>query len=131
MAIGKVVLNKKERLVTLTAYKGNIQLQTLKFYNEIRELPEFKADVDSVNKEELELTLKLMDKMTLQDKEFKLSDYSDTYESALMQLIKDKIAGKSVTVNKSELKTPEKNALLSILQQSLNSKQEETKMESE
>jgi DNA end-binding protein Ku len=92
--IGKVVLRDREEVVLIAPLEGGLVLYKLRNPEELRKITDVpqleKADV---NKEELKLSISLVESMAANLGEI---DLNDRYRDALRELIDAKIAGKQV-----------------------------------
>jgi DNA end-binding protein Ku len=103
VAIGKVILRDKERLVALRAYQRGLVMHQLRYLDEIKPMDETAGIVDSssitsqkIDSKELSLGKTLVDNLT--SKEFDISQYSDTYAKELEKLIETKSKGQKVSI---------------------------------
>ena len=118
IAIGKVVLKDKERLVALTAYQRGLVMHQLKYLDEIRPMDEI-GGLDSSQKidpKELSLGKTLVE--TLTTEKFDPGQYTDSYAKELERLIEAKSRGQRVTI-KEEEKLEETTDILEALKASL------------
>src|SRR5437762_4547275 len=99
VGVGKVVLRDREEVVMIAPLEGGLVLYKLRNPQELRKIetvPQLeKADV---NKEELKLSINLVESMASSLKEM---DLTDRYRDALREMIDAKIAGKQVIDRKS------------------------------
>lgn len=94
VGIGKVVLRDREEAVMISAQDGGLMLYKLRQPNEVRKM----ADVPQIehkeaSKEELKLSISLVESMASTLKEM---DLTDRYRDALREMIEAKIAGREV-----------------------------------
>ena len=118
IAIGKVVLKDKERLVALRAYQRGLVMHQLKYLDEIRPMDEI-GGLDSSQKidpKELSLGKTLVE--TLTTEKFDPGQYTDSYAKELERLIEAKSRGQRVTI-KEEEKLEETTDILEALKASL------------
>ncbi len=92
LAIARLVMANRERVVTIGAYDKGMMVQTLRMAEEVRsaaayfeDIPDAKAD-----KEMLQLAEKLIEQKV---KAFDIKDYEDRYETARREMIKEKLKG--------------------------------------
>ena len=92
VAIARLVLSSRERVVTIGAREKGMFVTTLRDPREVRstsayfdEIPDIKADPDM-----LELAEKLIEQKVTK---FDPAQYEDRYETALMEMIKQKLKG--------------------------------------
>ena len=94
VGIGKVVLRDREETVMVTPLEGGIMLYKLRQPNEVRKMdgvPQIEHKV--VNKDELKLSISLVESMASSLKEL---DLTDRYRDALREIIEAKIAGREI-----------------------------------
>jgi DNA end-binding protein Ku len=94
VGIGKVVLRDREEVVMIGPMEGGIVLYKLRNPAELRKMENVpQIERKEINKDELKLSISLMDSMssTLKD-----MDLTDRYRDALREMIEAKIAGKEV-----------------------------------
>jgi DNA end-binding protein Ku len=94
VGIGKVVLRDREEAVMISAQDGGLMLYKLRQPYEVRKM----ADVPQIehkeaSKEELKLSISLVESMASTLKEM---DLTDRYRDALREMIEAKIAGRDV-----------------------------------
>jgi len=92
LAIARIVLSSRERVVTIGARDKGMFLYTLRNPREVRNEAEYFADIPDtkVDKEMLELAQKLIEGKVAS---FDPSKYEDRYETALREMIKEKLKG--------------------------------------
>jgi len=94
VGIGKVVLRDREEVVMIAPQQGGLILYKLRHPNEVRKMENVpQIEHKEANKDELKLSLNLVESMasTLKD-----MDLTDRYRDALREMIEAKIAGKEV-----------------------------------
>jgi DNA end-binding protein Ku len=94
VAVGKVVLRDREEIVMIGPLDGGLVLYKLRNPSELRKMDTVpQLDSTEVNKEELKLSISLVESMasTLAD-----MDLTDGYRDALREMIEAKIAGREV-----------------------------------
>ena len=102
-AVGKVVLRNKEHIVCLRPFHKGLAMHTMYYANEIRNidsLPEL-GSMATVNKNELELAMKLITNLT--EEVFDATQFKDQYTESLKKLVRAKAEGKEF---KAEEKKP-------------------------
>jgi len=102
VGIGKVVLRDREEVVMIAPLDGGLMLYKLRQPNEVRKMesvPELQRK--EVSKDELKLSVNLVESMTSSLKEM---DLTDRYRDALREMIEAKIAGKEVVSAPEEAK---------------------------
>jgi DNA end-binding protein Ku len=92
LAIGRLVLSSRERVVTISPRETGMFVCTLRNPNEVRGTAEYFGNIPVGNPdpEMLELAEKLIEQKTTT---FNPADYEDRYEIALMAMIKEKLKG--------------------------------------
>src|SRR3954452_3828483 len=111
-AIGTFVMREREHLGCLRIRDGVILLERLYFADEIRDSDELKPSRARVSKDELEMAAALIDRFK---GTFDPSKYEDTYTDKLLDVIKRKAKGETVTVEAeapAEEETPDLMAAL-------------------
>lgn len=98
VAIGKTVMGSKETMLALVPDEQGIMMETLYFFEEVKELPRNAAH-PPVEKAELQLAKQLLTSM---EKPFTPDQYKDEYQEKLHALIADKIEGKEIVEEKEE-----------------------------
>jgi len=92
LAIARVVLSSRERVITIGARETGMFVTTLRNPNEVRGTAEYFGNipVGKPDEEMLQLAEKLIEQKV---KKFDPKDYEDRYEAALMQMIREKLKG--------------------------------------
>src|SRR5436190_2242023 len=94
VAVGKVVLRDREDAVMIAPMEGGLVLHKLRNPKELRKIESVpQLEEREVNKDELKLSVSLVESMTSTLDEL---DLTDRYRDALRELIEAKIAGKEV-----------------------------------
>src|SRR6185369_10318633 len=94
VGVGKVVLRDREEVVMISPLDTGIVLYKLRSPTELRKMENVpQIENKETNKEELKLSISLVDSMTSTLKEL---DLTDRYRDALREMIESKIAGKQV-----------------------------------
>jgi len=94
VGVGKVVLRDREEVVMIGALDGGLILYKLRNPSEVRKMESVpQIEHKEVNKDELKLSVSLVESMTSTLKEIDLTDH---YRDALREMIEGKIAGKEV-----------------------------------
>src|SRR6266566_752134 len=101
VGLGKVVLRDREEVVMIAPLDGGIILYKLRHPNEVRKMESVpQIESKEVNKDELKLSISLVESMSSTLKEM---DLTDRYSDALREMIDAKIAGRQVvTVTEEE-----------------------------
>lgn len=96
VGIGKVALRDREEAVMIAAQDGGIILYKLRQPNEVRKMDDVpQVERREVNKDELKLSISLVESMAASLQEI---DLTDRYRDALREMIEAKIAGREVVV---------------------------------
>jgi DNA end-binding protein Ku len=92
LAIARLVMTSRERVVTIGARETGMFVCTLRNPNEVRSTAEYFGNVPAgkPDKEMLELAQKLIEQKVTK---FDPKDYEDRYEAALMAMIREKLKG--------------------------------------
>jgi|SRR5688572_16681581 len=100
--IGKVVLRDREETVMISPQDGGIVLYKLRHPTELRAIDDVpQIERKEVNKDELKLSVSLVETMSSSMEEI---DLTDRYKDALKELIEAKIAGREIVVSVEEEK---------------------------
>jgi len=102
VGLGKVVLRDREEVVMISPLDGGIMLYKLRNPTELRKMESVpQIEHKEVNKDELKLSINLVESMasTLKD-----MDLTDRYSDALREMIEAKIAGREVVTVAEEQK---------------------------
>lgn len=115
VGVGKVVLRDREEVVMVGPMEGGIMLYKLRNPQELRKMENVpQIEKKEVNKDELKLSISLVESMESSLKEM---DLTDRYRDALREMIEAKIAGKEV-VQVAEEEKPVVD-IMSALKQSI------------
>jgi DNA end-binding protein Ku len=115
-AVGTFVMREREHLGCLRIRDGVILLERLYFADEIRDSGELKPSRARVSKDELEMAAALIDRFK---GTFDPSKYEDTYTDKLLDVIKRKAKGETVTVEEPEREAEEAPDLMAALRASI------------
>jgi len=100
--MGKVVLRDREEVVAIAPMDGGLLLYKLRNPSVIRKMQNVpQLEAADVNKDELKLSLSLVDSMAARLNEL---DLTDNYSDALQDMIEAKIAGKEIISSPEEEK---------------------------
>lgn len=103
VGVGKVVLRDREETVMIAPQDGGIILYKLRQPNEVRKMADVpQIEQKDVSKDELKLSISLVESMASTLKEM---DLTDRYRGALREMIEAKISGREV-VTAPEVETP-------------------------
>src|SRR5207237_7175100 len=91
--VAKIAMHNREHIVILRPGPRGILLHTMYFTNEIRQVDEFRTDLDLVKEKELALATTLIDALAAK---FEPDKYKDTYRENLLAMIQTKIQGQKV-----------------------------------
>jgi DNA end-binding protein Ku len=118
LALGRVVMHSRERLVALEPRAPGIVAYTLRSRDEVRrsepvfaEIPDAKADKNMV-----EIALKIIDQLS---GPFEPETFTDRYEEALKALVQGKLKGKGVRITAPEPEDTRADDLMEMLRKSL------------
>src|SRR5438132_8673616 len=126
VAVGKVVLRDREEVVTIAPMNGGLMLYKLRQPGEIRKIQDVpQIESKEVNKDELKLSVSLVESMTSTLKEI---DLTDRYRDALREMIEAKIAGREV-VNVPEEDKPVVDIMTALKQSIERTKAQKKPME--
>ena len=114
--VGRYTMRTKEYPVLIHAYRGALILTTLRYPNEVIDPGTIKdiKELKEPNKKELELAEKILDNLT---GDFDIREYKDTYRENVEKLIKLKLKGETIKVERPE--TEEVKELMVALEQTL------------
>ena len=94
VGVGKVVLRDREEVVMISPLEGGLVLYKLRNPNELRKMEDVpQIENKEANKDELKLSINLVESMASSLKEM---DLTDRYRDALREMIEAKIAGREV-----------------------------------
>lgn len=116
MAIGRVVLHQRERLLAIEPRDNGLVAYSLRTFDEVRKPAEYFDSIPDAkaNPAMIEIAEKIIDQL---EGPFDPSQFKDHYEEALRKLIQDKEKGRTVTV--AEPKEAEVIDLMEALRRSL------------
>src|SRR6266496_5582488 len=102
VGVGKVVLRDREEVVMIAPMDGGIMLHKLRNPSELRKMESVpQIEKKEVNKDELKLSISLVESMASSLKDM---DLTDRYRDALREMIEAKVAGKEVVTVAEEEK---------------------------
>jgi len=120
VALGKLVMSQRERLVALEPRGKGIVATTLRSHDEVRDMKQFFSDIPAVrtDKEMVDIAEKIM---AQKEAAFNPATFKDRYEDALRDLIKRKRKGQNVVEADEPEEEAESNVvdLMAVLQASL------------
>jgi DNA end-binding protein Ku len=113
--VGRYTMRTKEYPVLIHAYGGALVLTTLRYADEVIDPTTVKEikEQKKVDPKELELAEKILDNLA---GEFDIHDYKDTYRENVEKLIKDKMRGGTIRVEKPEKKEEVKELMVALEQ---------------
>lgn len=119
VALGRYVMRTKENFCMLKAETDMLLLLRLRFPEEIRKYDELNIPSTSVQIKpaELKMAISLINQLT--PKKFDITKYKDTYDEALLKLIKQKAKGRKVTQPKFKIVRNKSKDLMAQLKESL------------
>lgn len=126
VGVGKVVLRDREEVVMLAPSDGGIILYKLRHPHELRKIEDVPhLERKEVNKDELKLSVSLVETMSTALKEI---DLTDRYRDALREMIEAKVAGREV-VNAPEVEKPVVDIMTALRQSIEQTKAQKKPME--
>ena len=116
-AAGRITLRTKEYPALVHAYKGALVLTTMRYGYDVSDPSDFEQlqKLKSPEKSELDLAKKIITDLS---GEFDISEYKDTYREKVEELIRKKLKGETITVEKPAPKE-EVKGLMAALQETL------------
>jgi DNA end-binding protein Ku len=91
--VAKISMHNREHIVILRPGKNGVLLHTMYFSHEIRQVDEFRTDLNLVKEKELALAMSLIEALVA---EFEPDKYKDAYRDNLLQMIEAKKQGQEV-----------------------------------
>jgi DNA end-binding protein Ku len=126
VGVGKVVLRDREEIMMIAPLEGGIVLYKLRNPHELRKMESVpQIEKKEPNKDELKLSISLVESMASNLKEM---DLTDRYRDALREMIEAKIAGKQV-VNVPEEEKPVVDIMTALKQSIERTKAQKKPME--
>jgi DNA end-binding protein Ku len=121
VALGKLVMSQRERLVALEPRGKGIIATTLRSHDEVRDMRQFFSDIPAVriDKEMVDVATKIMER---KEAKFDPKTFEDRYENALRDLIKRKRKGQTIEAEEPEPEETNVIDLMEALQASLKKK---------
>jgi DNA end-binding protein Ku len=111
--VGRITLRTKEYPVLVHPYKGALVLTTLRYSYEVadpKNVEELK-ELKEPKKEELDLAKKIVNDLS---GEFDITEYKDTYREKIDGIIKKKMKGQTITVEKPPVKEEAKELMVAL-----------------
>jgi DNA end-binding protein Ku len=120
IALGRVVLHTRERLLALEPRDDGMVAYSLRAYTEVRKPNEFFRDIPDVSADKgmVDIAGKIIEQLS---GEFEPSSFRDRYEDALKALIETKLKGKTAKVTAEEPEDTNVVDLMAMLRKSLQS----------
>ncbi|MBC6980885.1 Ku protein [Caulobacter sp. 17J80-11] len=118
VALGRVVLHSRERLVALEPRDRGLVAYTLRSHDEVRSAADFFRDIPDAQPPAamVEIASKIIEQL---EGPFEPEMFRDRYEDALRDLIQSKLKGKAKTITAAEPEDTEVDDLMEMLKQSL------------
>jgi len=118
MGLGRVVLAKRERPILLEPFGKGIRATTLHYPYEVRKEDEYFAEIPDVKVSSgmLKLAEHIVETKAA---DFEPSKFEDHYETALVELIKEKQAGKVIAKAPARAAAPPQGNVIDLLKRSL------------
>jgi DNA end-binding protein Ku len=91
--VAKIAMHNREHIVILRPGGKGILLHTMYFTNEVRQVDEFRTDLDLVKDKEMALAQHLIEALAAK---FEPEKYTDTYRDNLLKMIETKKQGQKV-----------------------------------
>jgi DNA end-binding protein Ku len=91
--VAKIAMHNREHIVVLRPGKNGVLMHTMYFTHEIRQVDEFRTDLNLVKEKELALATNLIEALA---GEFEPQKYKDNYRENLLQMIEAKKQGQEV-----------------------------------
>ena len=118
VALGRIVLSRREHVVMLDAFDNGIMATTLRYAYEVRDQAAYFEDIDEVK---LPGEMKDLAAHIVETKSghFEPKDYEDHYETAVVDLIRKKQAGRPIEPEKPVEEQPRVINLMDALRASV------------
>jgi DNA end-binding protein Ku len=118
VGVGKVVISKRERPIVLEPFGKGLRGMTLRYPYEIRKEDEYFSDIPDVKipKEMLQLAEHIVETKA---GDFEPSEFEDTYEVAVVDMLKQKQAGKTVSKSAPKVAAAQTGNVIDLLRRSL------------
>jgi DNA end-binding protein Ku len=118
IALGRVVLHTRERLLALEARPPGIVATSLRAYNEVRKPEDFFDEIPHAKPDKgmVDIASKIVDQLS---GPFEPEAFRDRYEDALRDLIQAKLKGKAPTITAPEPEDTPAKDLMDMLRKSL------------
>jgi DNA end-binding protein Ku len=118
VGVGRVVISKRERPIILESFGKGIRAMTLRYSYEVRKEDEYFADIPDVKVpgEMLKLAEHIVETKTA---DFDPTEFVDHYETAVVDLLKQKQNGKTLTKTASKAPARPEGNVIDLLKRSL------------
>jgi DNA end-binding protein Ku len=93
MGVARIAMHNREHIVILRPGKNGVLLHTMYYNHEIRNVDEFRTDLNLVKEKELALATSLVEALA---GDFEPGKYQDTYRENLLQMIEAKKQGQEI-----------------------------------
>ena len=100
VALGRWIFANREHLVVLRTYQDGLILHTMFYADEVRDFGAVETDSGHVTEKEAKLAEMLIDELT--EKKFNPLQYKDEYRERLLDRIRAKARGKTITAEEPE-----------------------------
>jgi DNA end-binding protein Ku len=118
VGLAEFMLRNRMHICALKVRDGVLLLNQMRYYEEIREVPEVEAK-EKISPKELQLAVKLVEQLT---EKFNPEAFKDTYVAELKKVIKAKAAGKEIHIAEPKKTSATVKDLMEVLKQSLETK---------
>jgi DNA end-binding protein Ku len=110
VALSRVVLSSRERLIALTCRDKGFLMMTLRSADEVRDAKEFFSDIsdEEPEPEMLELAEKLIEQKS---GKFDPSEFRDRYQEAVLEMVKAKVKGQEPVIAQA----PERGKVINLM----------------
>ena len=124
VAVGRYIMRSRENFCILRPFENMLMLVKLRFAEEIRDTSELNLPSEKIKIKpaELKMAVALVDQLT--PKKFDITKYKDTYDAALLKLIRAKARGKKIPIPKSKITKTKSIDLMAQLKESLEKKKQ-------
>jgi DNA end-binding protein Ku len=118
VGLGRVVLSKRERPIILEPYGKGLRAMTLRYPYEVRDEKEYFDEIPDVKipPEMLKLAEHILDTKAA---DFEPSKFVDTYETAVIDLLRKKQTGNAVATSAKSAKPAQNSNIIDMLKRSL------------
>ena len=96
---GRITLRTKEYPALLHTYKGALVLTTLRYAYDVVDPIDFESlhEIEAPHKAELDLAVKIVTDLS---GEFNITDFEDSYQQRVQELVKQKVKGEKIHIEK-------------------------------